>query len=107
MPSQRQPKQLQSESQLIFELSREGRTGYQVASTPEHIPPVDLPAKLVRKSAPRLPEVTRKHRCPSLYKFIRPQSPYRPGFLPAWFLYYEVQSEGERRVVRSSRFCLY
>ncbi|MBU1636313.1 aminomethyl-transferring glycine dehydrogenase subunit GcvPB [bacterium] len=57
MPSPHPLKQLQSETQLIFELSRPGRTGFQATATPASLPHVKLPSTLTRKTAPRLPEV--------------------------------------------------
>lgn len=58
MPFPHPLKQLQSETSLIFELSRPGRVGFQATATPAAIPSIDIPANLRRKSAPRLPEVT-------------------------------------------------
>lgn len=49
---------LQSETQLIFEQSKSGRTGLQVPATPENLPRYTPPAGLARESAPRLPEVS-------------------------------------------------
>ncbi|MBK6909998.1 MAG: aminomethyl-transferring glycine dehydrogenase subunit GcvPB [bacterium] len=49
---------MQSETQLIFEQSKSGRTGLQVPATPENLPRYTPPAGLARESAPRLPEVS-------------------------------------------------
>ncbi len=48
---------LQSETKLIFEHSRSGRTGFQAPPTPDSLPAFELPEHMRRKSAPRLPEV--------------------------------------------------
>lgn len=53
----REVRSLQQESQLIFELSRTGRSGFQVPPTPDTLPKFDVPADLKRHTAPRLPEV--------------------------------------------------
>jgi glycine dehydrogenase subunit 2 len=49
---------MQSETSLIFEQSRAGRTGYQTPRTPDDIPTVSVPSFARRKSAMRLPEVS-------------------------------------------------
>ncbi|MCC6475453.1 aminomethyl-transferring glycine dehydrogenase subunit GcvPB [bacterium] len=54
----RAPVSLQSETKLIFELSRQGRIGMDLPPTPDHLPDPDLPADLIRNSPLRLPEVS-------------------------------------------------
>ncbi|MBI5059186.1 aminomethyl-transferring glycine dehydrogenase subunit GcvPB [candidate division KSB1 bacterium] len=49
---------MQSESQLIFELSRPGRVGYDVPSTPREILAAQVPDLPRRKVPPKLPEVS-------------------------------------------------
>jgi glycine dehydrogenase subunit 2 len=49
---------MQSETSLIFEVSRTGRTGYQVPQSVTQSSASALPQDLKRKSAPRLPEVS-------------------------------------------------
>ncbi len=54
----RELQSLQKESALIFELSRTGRTGFQVPPTPDDFPNFAVPDNLARKPLPRLPEVS-------------------------------------------------
>lgn len=54
----RNQQSLQSETNLVFELSREGRIGFQTPPTPDTLPKFELPMEFRRDSAPRLPEVT-------------------------------------------------
>ncbi|MCL4304506.1 aminomethyl-transferring glycine dehydrogenase subunit GcvPB [bacterium] len=54
----RELQSLQKESALIFELSRTGRTGFQVPPTPDDFPKFSIPENFARKSLPRLPEVS-------------------------------------------------
>jgi glycine dehydrogenase subunit 2 len=58
MPFPRALQQLQSETPLIFELGRAGRTGFQATATPGNMIPVHIPEIFARKHAPRLPEVS-------------------------------------------------
>jgi glycine dehydrogenase subunit 2 len=52
----RQLRSLQSESPLIFEISRSGRTGCEIPSFIQNDATANLPKDLKRASAPRLPE---------------------------------------------------
>lgn len=58
MKSIRNARQLQSETKLIFELSRSGRRGYQTPAVSQSFADADLPQELRREIPPRLPEVT-------------------------------------------------
>lgn len=58
MPKTRSVRGLQSETPLIFELSRSGRNGYDVPAVLADVKIEALPAKLQRKAMPRLPEVS-------------------------------------------------
>ncbi|RPH94608.1 glycine dehydrogenase subunit 2 [candidate division KSB1 bacterium] len=49
---------LQSETPLVFELSRAGRTGYDLPKYPPELQPTAALGNLARKKAPRLPEMS-------------------------------------------------
>jgi glycine dehydrogenase subunit 2 len=57
MTTKRTVRSLQSETPLIFEMSRPGRTGCEIPSLTFSMKPVSLPDPLARAKAPRLPEV--------------------------------------------------
>lgn len=57
MATKRSVRALQSETPLIFELSRPGRTGCEIPAHSSLTKPVSLPDGLARRQAPRLPEV--------------------------------------------------
>jgi glycine dehydrogenase subunit 2 len=57
MTTKRSVRALQSETPLIFELSRPGRTGCEIPAHSSLAKPVSLPDGLARRQAPRLPEV--------------------------------------------------
>lgn len=58
MTRQRKIQSLQQESQLIFELSRAGRSGYDALVPVSSEPLVELPDIVRRSSPPRLPELS-------------------------------------------------
>jgi len=58
MTRQRKIQSLQQESQLIFELSRAGRSGYDAPVSVFSEPLVELPDVVRRSSPPRLPELS-------------------------------------------------
>jgi glycine dehydrogenase subunit 2 len=58
MPGQRKLRSLQSETQLIFEFSHPGRTGYEAPVIAKELQPKPLPENIKRKNSPRLPEVS-------------------------------------------------
>lgn len=47
---------MQRETELIFERSRPGRVGFQTPPTPDEMPQCEIPPRLSRAAAPRLPE---------------------------------------------------
>ncbi len=61
MSRDRQLQTMQSETPLIFELGRKGRTGYQIPSASDEFAAVPLPDSVARKSPLRLPEVSENH----------------------------------------------
>ncbi len=58
MKTERKLKSLQSETPLIFELSRTGRTGYEIPSLPAPDRADAIPSGLKRSTPARLPEVS-------------------------------------------------
>jgi glycine dehydrogenase subunit 2 len=58
MPKPKNVQTMQSETSLVFEVSRPGRSGYEVPAPVAALPANNLPNELKRKVAPRLPEVS-------------------------------------------------
>lgn len=58
MAAKRSVRALQSETSLIFEMSRTGRTGCEIPAPLSSMKAVKLANELARKKAPRLPEVS-------------------------------------------------